>query len=240
MALTQKFPDIVRRRGKNLSVFISGNPGLRGNGILMEEALQRADNAGLVIASNNRLSNVLIGSDKWRDIVRAFPCWSGTMTAYEEPNKKVGKLIEYTDSITGIAYTFPVPEEHRGKKNIILIVEHPNFSLVKEGNERIVQAAQIDALERFPASNGWYIGNPRHDIPRGPKSGRFYQDARFLWRMEKRVGLVVRDNYNPVYDSFGKAIYLNAPPSNELGVAVEWGSMSADAAAMLVEQMKVK
>jgi hypothetical protein len=217
MTLTRKIPGNERTPGTKLAVLTPFT-----KGVPMEEALQRADDAGLVIASNKRLNNVILRSDKWRGIAEAFPCWSGTMTAYEEPNKRVGKLIEYTDSITGIAYTFPVPEEHWGKKNIILIVEHPNFSLVKEGKERIVQAAQIDAVERFPTENSWYIGNPRDDIPWGHKPDKLHPDARFLWRMEKRVGLVARDYYNPVCDSFGQAIYLNAPPSNELGVAVEW------------------
>ncbi len=206
----------------------------------MEEALRRADEAGLVIASNKRLSKALVGSDKWRGIIRALPCWSGTMTAYEEPNKRIGKLIEYTDSETGISYTFPVPEEHREKKNILLVAEHPNFSLVKDGGERIVQATEIDAVDRFPTSNGWYFGNLKYGIPCGYKADKAWQEAGFLWRMEKRIGLVARDNYNPDFDSFRKAVYLNAPPSNEFGVAVEGTRVQVEAAARLLEQLKVK
>lgn len=208
----QQLPVKERTRGPKLSVFKT-----QANGVPMEEALRRADKAGLVIASNKRLSKVLVGSVEWRRIRSVFACWSGTMTAYDKPNQKLGKAIEYTDSETGIRYTFPVPEEHQGKKNVVLVAEHPKLTLVKDGKDRIVQATNVDAVERFPTSKeGWFFGDPKYDIPQGNKVNIKNPDATYLFRIEKRVGLVAR----PFCDD-RQFVDLYLAPSRDFGVAVE-------------------
>jgi len=207
----------TRIRGPNLSVFIP-----KAIGVPMEEALAEADEAGLVIASNKRMSKALVNSNEWRDIMDVFACWTGTMTAYDKPGQKLGEIIEYTDSKTGIRYVFPVPEEHQGKENVILVAEHPGVSLIKDGNDRIVQAAEIGVVEKFPTSKkGWFIGDPKYDIPQGNEVEGNNQDARFLWRIEKRVGLFARDIYDYDLNDGSRDIFLDDRSSRELGVVVE-------------------
>ncbi|NYZ73788.1 hypothetical protein H0O00_01470 [Candidatus Micrarchaeota archaeon] len=186
----------------------------------MEEALRRADEAGLVIASNKRMSKALVGSDEWQSIREAFACWNGTMTAYDEPGKKLGKTIEYVDSETSIRYVFPVPEEHVGKKNVVLVAEHPDFTLETDGNTRIVQAKEVGVVSEFPvASENWYLGDAKYDIPTGKKVDSSNDAARYLWRIEKRVGLVARGIYGGYVDR--RYVYLDYAPSFAFGVAVE-------------------
>ncbi|NYZ73976.1 hypothetical protein H0O00_02450, partial [Candidatus Micrarchaeota archaeon] len=129
MTVAQQVSGKERVSGPNLAVFVK-----HSKGIPMEEALRRVDEAGLVIALNKRLSKALVGSEEWRSISEVFACWSGTMTAYDKPDQKLGKTIEYVDSETGTRYVFPVPEEHVGKKNVVLVAEHPNFTLETDGN----------------------------------------------------------------------------------------------------------
>ncbi|MEW6722615.1 MAG: hypothetical protein AB1324_05115 [Candidatus Micrarchaeota archaeon] len=224
-----------RIRSPKLAVFIKGL-----NGVPMEEALRRADEAGLVIASNKRLSKVLVGSDEWRDIREVFTCWTGTMTAYDKPDQKLGKIIEYTDSKTGVRYVFPVPEEHQGKKNIILVAEHPDFYLIKDGNDRVVQAGEAGALANFPTlKKGWFLGDPKYDLPRGKKIDGNKPDARRFLRIDKRVGLISRDGWFRLGSGM-MCVDLTLAPSYSLGVTVETPPEQVTAAARLIEQMKVK
>lgn len=210
-----------RTRGPNLAILVN-----RSAGVPMEEALVRANDAGVVIASNKRLSQALVGSDEWRGIREVFACWSGTMTGYEKPDQKLGKTIEYVDSETGVRYIFPVPEEHQGKKNVVLITEHPNFTLETDGKTRVVQAKEIGVVSEFPvASENWYLCDAKYDIPTGKKVDGSNEAARYLWRVEKRVGLVARG-----YDWCGynrRFVDLNSRPSLALGVAIEAASGGA-------------
>ncbi len=208
-------------RNSRLSVLVKSIPGLP-----MEDGLANAAKAGVVMALNRRMSHALIGSDEWRGIAAALPCWTGTMTAYVKPDEKLGKTIEYVDPKTGNRYVFPVPEEHQGKKNAILVAEHPDYILEIDGKNRVVRAAQVDLVERFPASDGSYLGDAKHDIPQGEQVNsasdeprRLWStdndEARRLWRIEKRVGLAVR------VDSGGRYIVaLSVPPSDCPGPGV--------------------
>jgi len=186
----------------------------------MEEAIRRADEAGLVIASNKRMCQALVGSEEWQSVTSGLACWTGTMTAYEEPGKPFGKLVEYTDEKTGIRYVFPVPDEFVGMKDAILVAEHPDFTLESDGNNSIVRAARIELIDKFPpASNKWYRADPKYGIPFGEEIDDSNPDARFLWRNPKRVGLVAR-GYGDVDDD-GRGVGLDGRPSGAFGVVVE-------------------
>ena len=205
-----------RIRGPDLAVLVK-----RLNGVPMEEALAKADEKGLVIASNKRLSKALVGSDEWLGIREVFACWSGTMTAYDKPGKKLGKAIEYTDPETCIRYVFPVPEEHQGKKNVVLVAEHPDFTLETDGKTRVVQAKEVGVVSEFPvASENWYLGDSKYDIPTGNKVDGSDEAARYLWRIDKRVGLVARGGYDGFYVN-GRDVSLDDGPSSGFGVATE-------------------
>jgi len=189
--------------------------------------LAKANDAGLVIASNKRLSKALVGSDEWRSIREVFACWSGTMTAYDKPDQKLGKTIEYVDSETGTRYVFPVPEEHQGKKNVVLVAEHPNFTLETDGKTRTVQAKEVGIVTKFPvALENWYLGDVKYDIPTGKKVDGRNEAARFLWRIDKRVGLVAR-GYLCNDGSLRRYVGLGSRASNGLGVAIEAASGGA-------------
>ena len=200
-------------KGPKLEVFIPKNPGAT-----MEEALARAEKEKRVIASNKRLDQALVGSDEWKSMQAAFYCWSGTMTAYEKPGKKFGKTVEYVDDKTNIRYVFEVPSQYVGEKDSILVSEHPDYKLEMDGNNRIIRAAVVDLIERFPASGGWYLTDSKHGIPIGDSVDSSDSNERYLFRIEKRVGLSAR-----VFNCFGisRNVVLGDAPSVSIGVAVE-------------------
>ena len=214
MTVATQVSGTERIRGPNLAILVK-----RANGVPMEEALAKANETGVVIASNKRLTQALVGSDEWRGIREVFACWGGDMTGYDKPDQKLGKTIEYTDSETGIRYVFPVPEEHVGKKNVVLVAQHPDFTLETDGKTRIVQAKEVGVVSEFPvASENWYLGDPKYDIPTGKKIDGSNDAARYLWRIEKRVGLVARGGND--YDD-GRGVDLDYAPSGAFGVAIE-------------------
>lgn len=223
MAQVQKKTQKKRIRGPNLSVFIKNY----SKGVPFEEGLMRAEAEDRVMASDSRLSKALIGSDEWEGISEVFPCWSGTMAAYVEPGQKLGEKVEYVDPETGYRWVFAVPESHRGRKNVILVAEHPDYILEVDGKNRVVHATAVDLVENFPADDGWYKGDPTHGIPTGkgnpthdiPTEGErgFY---RHLWRIDRHVGPVAR-----IFDGsycYGRHyVDFNSRPSSGFGVAVE-------------------
>ncbi len=188
------------------------------NRIPFEEGLRKANDQKLVIASNKRLSNALVGSDEWQRIQAAFLCWSGTMTAYEVPGKKFGQTIEYVDPKTTFRWVFPVPEQFQGETNAILVAEHPDYTLEVEGRNRVVHATQVDLVKSFPEeSKKWYKGDTIHDIPQGIQVNSDDEDSRQLWRIDKRVGPVPRGYHVNV----GRNVFLVDNPSSDFGVVVE-------------------
>ena len=207
-------PDDKRIQGSGLEVFIPKEPGAT-----MEEALSRAEKEKRVIASNKRLDLALNGSGEWKNISEVFPCWSGTMAAYEEVGKPFGEVVEYIDSETELKYLFPVPQKYRGKKDCILVAEPPDYSLEVKGDERIIRAAVVDLIEKFPAeTQKWYLADPKHGIPVGNPIDNSSSNARYLWRIEKRVGFSARDGVIGGYDWCGVVLYYL--PSSARGVAV--------------------
>ncbi len=214
--------------GKNLRIFVEYK-----NAVTADEALSMAQAAGVTIASNKELTRVLVGSEDWKAIGSAFACWSGTMTAYDKPDKKIGKTIEYVDSNTGITYVFPVPEEQVGKKNVVLVVEHPNFMIETDGKTKVVIAKEVGIVPELPIDvEGKYFGDAKYDIPTGtevyPNCGcgcnkgkkvTDYYSTRRICRLEKRVGLVARDA-----DSYSGITQLDiciaTPPFKHFGVVV--------------------
>ncbi|NYZ73545.1 hypothetical protein H0O00_00210 [Candidatus Micrarchaeota archaeon] len=218
IAAAKQTTDGQRIRGPGLAILISGNEGAP-----YDEGLMRADAGNLVIASNKRMSRMLIWSDEWKTKYNLFGCWTGTTTAYEEAGKAFGRLVEYTDEKAGIRYIFPVPDEFVGATDCLLVAEHPDFTLERKGNDRIVRAARIALIERFPAENGWYPGDDAYDIPNGDAVDSSGPGARRLWRIGgARVGPVARGygGDNDKYDG-RRDIVLNGRPCGALGMAVE-------------------
>ncbi len=211
-AVAQK-TEVQRTRGPNLVVLVA-----YANKVPSEEGLRLADERGLVIASSKRMDKALVGSDEWQqpNVRPALPAWTGTYTGYDKVGKKLGKTIEYVDSETGFRHVFPVPEQYKGQKNVILVAEHPDYSLEIDGNNRIVNATKVDGIQAFPGSDGWYPTDAVHGIPTGNQIDSSNTEARYLWRIAKRVA--------PVARAFGYSrwyVDLDGGPSGRLGVAVE-------------------
>ena len=201
-------------RGSGLEVLVYHKSGVS------IEALERAAQLGRVIASNKRLDQALVGSEEWESVKEVFQCWSGTMSAYEEVGKPFGEVVEYIDSETKLKYLFPVPQKYRGKKDCILVAEHPDYSLEIKGNERIIRAEKVDLIEKFPAENQkWYLADPKHGIPFGDLVDELDSNARYLWRIEKNVIPVARYYYYG--DVVRRDVGLVGRPSGGRGVVVE-------------------
>ncbi|MEK6981343.1 MAG: hypothetical protein AABX38_00295 [Candidatus Micrarchaeota archaeon] len=230
-----------RIRGPKLEVFIS-----RLYGLPFDEELARADKDNRVIVSSKRLSSALIGSDEWKAIKKAFACWSGTMTAYVEPNVELGQAarrlsdlgdfpklsknqyehaIVYTDPQTGNDWIFPIPEKYLRVKNGILVIEHPDYGLDREGTNRLVlpvSVERVDLVEGFPVRNGWYLPDAIHGIPQTSQVD-YSTKARHLWRVDKRVGPVRLgyDDMGGIDDINGRYVDFDDRPSNGYGLVTE-------------------
>ncbi len=212
----QKTGNTERIRGPNLKVLVK-----RADGASYRKALELADQGNLVLAPNKRMTKALVETEEWKSMTEAFSCWTGTMTGYTEPGKKLGKFIEYTDSRDGQKYVFPVPEQYRNEKNMILVVEHPNFTLVQDGKNLVVEAPDVVGLTHFPKEDGWYLGDEQFDIPTGKEVSRLDEKARYLWRVDSRVGPVARVYYDCLGDDNRRDAGLYFRPSFRVGVVVE-------------------
>ncbi len=203
-----------RIRGPDLERF--GNTKLP-----FKEAIRAVDSCKRVIASNKRLSRAL-NSNEWSRIKDAFPCWSGTMVAYEEPDKGFGSIVSFQDPENGIRWIFPVPAEFAGEKNAALAVDHPDFSLLQDGKDMIIECESPDLIKGFPSrSRLWHLGDNIHDIPQGAGSNiSLYGNKRTLWRTGRRVCPAIRNSrYGPGHESFN--IILTGSLAVDLGIIVE-------------------
>lgn len=203
-----------RKRGPNLAILAK---------CPMEEALSRADSGGFVLASNRRLSQELVGNC-WVGDRQHFCAWSGTMVAYVEPGKKLGRAVEYTDRRSGVRYVFPVPQEHQEKRDAVLVAEHPDYLIETEGNTRIIRPSAVDIVENFAAC-GWFAGDPKHDIPQGTPSDQLdprEPGARMLFREGRRVGLIYRIFF---INECSRHILMGSGPSADNAAVVESAEM---------------
>ena len=217
MAVSQQ-----RIRGPRNELFVKNR-----RGVPMEEALRSADAEGLTLVSCRRLDEALIpGKDdrKWIGMHEAFPSWTGTMVAYEEPGKKLGSEIVHAHPVTGIRFVFPVPEERRGKSDIALVAEHPDFVLVADGKDRIVQAEEVGVVEPFAESAGVYEADPKYGLP--TRNGGDHSDfTRNFFRIDRWVGLAsIGGRPFNVDGGYWINVNLCSTSSEERGAVVEFGA----------------
>jgi hypothetical protein len=216
LAYTREGGD-CRVRGPAISEFIKAKPGAP-----FDEGIIRADDSHHVICSNMRITRAFMEKDDIA-VKEVFPCATGTMAAYEMPEKRLGKTIEYVDSKTKLRWIFHVPEEFRGEKNCVLLAEHPAYSVERDRRNRVVHASAVQIVQAFPASNGTYPADPVHGIPCGEGNDDPGADTRHLWRIGKRVGPVARGFGYKKFGGYGirRNVHLDKEPSRELGIAVE-------------------
>lgn len=125
---------------------------------------------------------------KWSTAGKSW-CWTGTMTAYREHGKKLGDEIRYVDPKTGHEWVFPVPKDHRGERDAILVVEPPDYEVVTDGNRRIVQPSSedlVDLVDEFPGSECWVRRDPIHGMATVKKMDT--SKDKWLLRTGLRVG----------------------------------------------------
>ncbi len=189
------------------------------------EGLARADTEKRVIASIGRLGKALLGSEEWKSL--EFMCWSGTMTAYTKPGRKLGRTIEYRDNRTKERWVFHVPKEYQKEKNAILVAEHPDYTLEMDGKNIVVHATLVDLVLNFPRSGGSYQADEKHGIP--IEVG--LEGDRSLNRIsDRRVGPTACGFiYIGKTDSIEtQTINLSSEPSEDFAMVVEAPANNAD------------
>lgn len=221
-----------RIRGPEINVFIKYS-----EGVPFPEALKRADEKNYVILSSKRHDEILVKSEDWQKYEGLYPCWSGTMVCYVKPGVTFGKskmfsrqdkAIVYTDSIERFnkqRYIFPVEDKYLEMKNSILVVEHPYFKLVNEGNDwRVVpELEKVGLVPNFPPISGWYAIDEEYGIPTGKEISLTDSRVRYLERINNkgRVGPVAC-GYTNIESVLSRMHFaLNRSPSFFFGVAVE-------------------
>lgn len=214
-------------------------------GIPFDEALRIAEQGRRVIASNARMSKALVKNDEWRRISKRCECWTGTMTAYVKPGERFGAMIEYIDRMTQQRWVFPVPEQFRGIRDAILVTEHPDYTLERDGKNFVVLAKTVDIVENFPAvaehhiywdvfgdnysnleiniriGNGWSAVDAKHSIPQA-RDDQGKEIHLNMTRYESWVGPVSRSNRSFFCGgNDGLDISLTNSPSAYLEVPIE-------------------
>ncbi len=149
-----------------------------------------------------------------------YPAWTGTLVIYEAPDKPFGEQVVFNRDINQVKYSisFKVPKQFRGKKNCVLVVEHPDFELVDLGKNKyqIRVTDGIHLIEQFPKKDGWHMPDAETGIPCS-MSVRESLDSRSLWRLDSSyLGLLRRG----VLYGLRRVVNLGEFPSNRLGVAL--------------------
>ena len=207
-------------RGPGLAVLVPGPTmmeSLQGKGgVPFEEGLLRAGDR--VLLSNMRISQA-IRSDE--SVAIALPCWTGTFSAYPEPGRMLGRVIDSEDPGSGTRWVFPVPEAFWREKDAVLVAEHPDYVLERDGRFRVVHAFSASLVRAFPNENGWYLVDPGHAIPAGAPSGPADPDASYLSRSSSFVGPVARLPLFHFGNEKRRDVCVEMKPCRSLGLVVE-------------------
>lgn len=138
--------------------------------LTMEQAIETANSMKIVIASHKTIHEIYNNPRTGKAMVSAlrdaWPYWTGTMVAYESKGVKLGSTIEFMEHGSQIRYIFPTGD-YKGEKNVVLAVNHPNFHIEKDGNNRIIHARNIGIVRNFPHVSGWYLLDDEFGLPYG-------------------------------------------------------------------------
>ncbi|MCK4318997.1 hypothetical protein KAW38_00295 [Candidatus Micrarchaeota archaeon] len=207
---------IERIRGEKLLVFERRE---YENSLSFIKAFERANKEKRVIVSNKRMDKAL-HSGEWEQVKEGLWCYTGTLAAYPEPNKKLGSAIEYIDPKTNQRWVFPVPKEHQDKENAILVAEHPNYSLEINGKNIVIHAENPGIVRAFPSQDGWHLVDSKYGIPYGKEVSKDNKDARYLWRTGKMICPVAR--YHVEFGYYGgHVVGIDFSSSGSYGMIVE-------------------
>ena len=159
-----------------------------------EEGLELANRLGLTIASNHTIDQFLMGMEDRRDVALSFPCFTGTMLAFQ--GDKLNLDIRSPDP-RGFDWVFPVPSRFKGLYGVALVVEHPHYTLVPGVSTLIVNADQkkVEVIENISFTDmGWFGIDLIHGIPQGSPQFESKSARRLLAPFPMQfVGPVARD-----------------------------------------------
>jgi len=177
-----------------------------GKGLQFKEAIAEAAKRKVRLLNNLELDARLQG-EEWKQEKEMYPCWTGTLIAYEAPGKPFCKTVEYE------GLTFNVPKQFQGKKGRTIVCNHPDFIL----KDNVITPGKSAKCIPIPEDDGWYLPEKQFGIPNGEKSSDNGQ-TRYLWRWSTPYcGLVARD-----YDWWDgrdrRDVGCDCGPSARLGV----------------------
>lgn len=189
-----------------------------------QDSVVRAFSEKKNVCPNIAVDKALVLTDEWKVIRAGFPCWTGTMAAYAEPGQLLGGRIEYFDKRTGFIWILPVPEEYRGERDVILVIEYPGYFLEPRANIMLVNAVgKVSIVRDFPASDGWCLPERLFGIPRGDFVG-YSRESRYLLRTRSsRVGPIARGRS---WVDYGDKRYvdIDTQPSAPMGLLIQPGT----------------
>jgi len=152
---------------------------LKKGGLPFEEALQAGK-----LPSVKKIIEV-VAAEGVGAIQSGIPCWTSTIAAYAPPGQPLGDVIRHLKG--RIRWSLEVPAEYRDKKDVTLIVDQPDYTILCKDDEWTVQSARFKT-HPFPDGSNWF----RFDqgMPCGPALGEDSPEAIWLSRGESYVGPV--------------------------------------------------
>lgn len=197
-------------------------------GIHFREALRRAEEGGFAIASNPRLYRFLLEISKMpglHPLRCALPCRSGTVGAYAEPGvpfnesklfSKGDQAMVFTDTGDEQRYVFPVPDQCLSLADALLLLEHPDYTLVPDGKSQVISPyhdSSIVCIKKFPPKNDFYKAEGEHGIPCGEACPQLAEGSRLLFRLPEGaiVTVVCGTAAHPQFVGMDKMLSENLP-----------------------------
>ena len=146
------------------------------------EALELAKSEGKILVPNDVIDRILTETNAKLPWHR-----TGTLVIYEAPGKPFGEKVVHSDVVNfNTTISFEVPLQFRGKTDCALVIEHPDFELVSQGDNheiRVDDTSKIHPFEHFPTTRGtWHSYDKKFRIPTG-ETVQESDNARLLWRL---------------------------------------------------------
>ena len=183
-------------------------------GVDLSEALELAK--GRTMPTNLQMDAIIQDETQGKKYASALPCRTGTFMINESADTPFGEYVTFGKLV------FDVPAEYQGKKDMALILKHPDVTLEKGVyGLSVVKGAVVHVVENYPQQGGWYQVDPETGIPCGDTCSSRDPDARYLYRDEDQafIGPVAR--WGDVFDDgYRRDVGAYWRPDWTLGVVV--------------------
>ena len=186
------------------------------DGVTFIEALKLAE--GRHLLSNLDADMILQDEERYKKYSKLFYCWTGDLLVYEEPGKEFGEWVKDADN----SWIIDIPKEFQGRKDIALLIQHPNFKIekgkydmtfVKPNGKKSYDYIAIP----FKPKNGWYLPDS-YGIPNGEELTKANKEARYLYRRFSATVRPVARWVNVFYDR--RVVICGYYVDGRLGVGV--------------------